>query len=179
MRIKPFGWSKVVDRKEKEGFVTDLRTSLDSAGLVVVTRQSGLTVAESTDLRGKIRQADGGYKVAKNTLIRLAIKGSRFEALADHLSGPVALAYSGDPVAAAKVTVDYANANEKLEIVCGAMGDKFLDASAVRALAKLPSLDQLRGKLIGLLQAPASKVVGVLQAPAGQLARVVSAYSRK
>ncbi|ARN85314.1 50S ribosomal protein L10 [Candidatus Nucleicultrix amoebiphila] len=168
-----------MNRNEKEAFVTSLRADLSDAGIVVVTRQSGLTVSESTDLRHKVHKIGGRYKVAKNTLIRLAIKDTANEALTDHLNGPVALAYSPDPVAAAKITVEFANKNDKLEIVCGMLGDKLLDSNGVKTLAKLPSLDQLRGKLVGLLQAPASKIVGVLQAPGGQVARVLSAYSRK
>lgn len=168
-----------MNRNEKEAFVASLRSGLSEASLVVVTRQKGLTVSQSTDLRQQIRKAGGGYKVAKNTLIRRAIEGTAHEALMEHLKGPVALAYSQDPIAAAKVAVEYANKNDQLEIVCGVLNEKMLGLPEVKALAALPSLDELRGKIIGVIQAPMSRMVGVLQAPAGQLARVFSAYSKK
>ncbi|MFN9000906.1 MAG: 50S ribosomal protein L10 [Holosporales bacterium] len=168
-----------MDRSEKQAFVASLRQVIDDANLVVVTRQSGLTVDESTALRRKMLEAGARYKVAKNTLIRLAVADTKKSALDPHLTGPTALAFSADPIAAARVAVDFAKANPKLEVVCGAMGEKFLDKSQVQALASLPSLDELRGKLIGVLQAPATKVAGVLQAPASQLARVFSAYGSK
>jgi len=168
-----------VNKQEKRDFVTSLTSDLAEANLVVVTRQKGMSVTETQALRRKMREANAHFKVAKNTLVRIAIKDTRHESLTPYLTGPMALAYSADPVAAAKIACDYANSNNKVEIICGVMGDQFLDTQAVQALAKLPSLDQLRGTLIGLLQAPATKVAGVVQAPASQLARLFSAYANK
>ena len=153
-----------------------MNQTFQDSTLVVVTHQSGLTVAEATDLRRQMRQAGASFKVTKNRLTRLALEGTKFQALQPLMTGPTALAFSEDPVAAAKVCVEFAKQNEKLTIIGGALGEQLLDVNGVQALAKLPSLDELRGKLVGLLQAPATKVAGVLQAPAGQLARVISAY---
>jgi large subunit ribosomal protein L10 len=168
-----------VDRASKEELVSSLNQSFTQAGLVVVTHYSGLTVEEMTDLRRKIREAGASYKVTKNRLTRLAINGTQYEPLADMFTGPTGIAVSEDPVAAAKVTVEYAKKNDKLIVLGGAMGETVLDAGGVKALASMPSLDELRGKIVGLLQAPATKVAGVLQAPAGQVARVISAYGAK
>ena len=151
------------------------KTFQDST-LVVVTHQSGLSVAEATDLRRQIREAGASFKVTKNRLARLALEGTKFQALQSLLTGPTAMAFSLDPVAAAKVCVEFANKNDKLTIIGGALGGQMLDPEGVKGLAKLPSLDELRGTLVGLLQAPATKLAGVTQAPAGQLARVFSAY---
>ena len=123
-----------------------------------------------------MRDAGASFRVTKNRLAKIALMGTKFESLADRFTGPTAIAVSEDPVAAAKIAVEFANKNEKLEILCGALDDEALDADAVKALAKLPSLDELRGTIIGLIQAPATKIAGVLQAPGGQLARVFSAY---
>jgi large subunit ribosomal protein L10 len=123
-----------------------------------------------------MREAGGSFKVTKNRLAKIALKGTKFEGLADQFTGPTAIAVSSDPVAAAKIAVEFAKKNEKLQIICGSLETESLDADAVKALAKLPSLDELRGKLIGLIQAPATKIAGVLQAPGGQLARVFGAY---
>jgi large subunit ribosomal protein L10 len=168
-----------VDRTEKEKLVASLNHVLSDAVSVVITRQSGLTVAESTGLRRRMREAGAGFKVTKNRLARLALKGTPFEALSPMFTGPTAIAYSRDPVAAAKVAVEFANANEKLVIVGGALGTKALDPEGVKALATMPSLDELRGRMIGLLQAPATKIARVLQAPAGQIARVLKAHAEK
>ena len=166
-----------MDRAQKEAAVAGLNQTFGQVNLVIVTQQSGLTVHESMDLRRKVREAGAGFKVTKNRLTRLALEGTKFKALQSLMTGPTALAFSEDPVAAAKVCVEFAKQNEKLTIIGGALGEQLLDVSGVQALAKLPSLDELRGKLVGLLQAPATKVAGVLMAPAGQLARVFSAYS--
>ena len=166
-----------MDRSQKEELVASLHQTFAETNLIIVTQQSGMTVAEVSDLRRKMRDAGASYKVTKNRLTRLALEGTKFEALKELFTGPTAVAVSLDPVAAAKVCVAYAKANEKLIIVGGAMGETQLDAQAIQSLATLPSLDQLRGKLIGLLQAPATKVAGVVQAPAAQLARIFSAYS--
>jgi large subunit ribosomal protein L10 len=168
-----------VDRARKEELVTELSQSFAEAALVVVTQQTGLTVSESTELRSRMREAGAGYKVTKNRLAKLALAGTTYEQISDLFSGPTAIAYSADPVAAARVAVSYAKENDKLIVVGGAMGDTLLDENAVKALASLPSLDELRGKLVGLLNAPATKVAGVLQAPAGQLARVFGAYANQ
>lgn len=168
-----------MDRGAKEALVSQLNQSLTAAGLVVVTRQTGLTVAETTKLRRQMREAGASFKVAKNRLARLALKGTKFEALGEQMTGPTGIAYSSDPVAAAKVAVQFAKTNDKLTVLAGALPGQVLSAEGVEALSKLPSLDELRGMLIGLLQAPATKVAGVVQAPAGQLARVLSAYANK
>lgn len=168
-----------MDRARKEELVTELSQSFAEAALVVVTQQTGLTVSESTELRSRMREAGAGYKVTKNRLAKLALAGTPYEPITDLFSGPTAIAYSADPVAAARVAVNYAKENDKLTVVGGAMGDTLLDENAVKALASLPSLDELRSKLVGLLNAPATKVAGVLQAPAGQLARVFGAYANQ
>ena len=165
-----------MDRAQKERLVADLNKILQDMTLVVVTQQTGLTVAEATDLRRRIRAAGANFKVSKNRLARLALEGTKFQALQSLLTGPTAMAYSTDPVAAAKVCVEFAKKNDKLTIVGGALGEQALDVEGVKALAMLPSLDELRGKIVGLLQAPAVKLAVVTQAPAGQLARVFSAY---
>jgi large subunit ribosomal protein L10 len=154
-------------------------TAFAEASLVIVTRQNGLTVAQSTDLRNKMRAAEASFKVTKNTLARIAAKGTPCEVLIDHLTGPTAIAAANDPVAVAKVAVDFAKGNDKFVIVGGALNGKALTKAQIEALSKLPSLDQLRGQLIGLIQAPATKIAGVVQAPAAQLARVFAAYGRK
>lgn len=168
-----------MERQEKETFVSTLRSELENAGIVIVTRQSGLTVAQSTDLRAKIREVEASYKVSKNTLTRLAVKGLSCEIILDYLNGPTAIAYAQDPVGAAKVISKFAKANDKLEIVGGAFGDKKLSAAEVHQLGQLPSLDELRGTLIGLLQAPATKIARIANEPACQLARLCSAYGNK
>jgi large subunit ribosomal protein L10 len=168
-----------VDRASKEELVSQLNERFQQAGVVIVTQQHGLTVAQSQDLRRKMRDAGASFKVTKNRLTRLALKGTKFEAIESLFTGPTGIAYSEDPVTAAKIAVEFAKDNEKLTIVGGAMEATVLDASGVEALAKLPSLDELRGKLVGLLQAPATKLAGVTQAPAGQLARLLNAYAQK
>ncbi len=168
-----------MDRAEKERFVADLRGALGTAEIIVLTHYIGMTVAEMGALRSQMRAVGAGYQVTKNRLLRLALDGTRFQALGPLLTGPTAIAYAGDPVVAAKVAVDYAKTNPKLVIVGASVGDGVLDADQVKALASLPSLDQLRGMIIGLVQAPAARLAAVLQAPAGQLARVVKAYAEE
>jgi large subunit ribosomal protein L10 len=168
-----------MNRSEKTDAVAALNATFNEAAVVVVTRNLGLTVAQSTALRLKMRDAGASYKVAKNSLAKIALAETQYETLSSLLTGPIALATSGDPVAAAKIAVEFAKTNDKLEIVGGAMGDTLLDVDGVKALASLPSLDELRAKLIGLIQAPATKVAQVLVAPAGQLARVFGAYAAK
>lgn len=168
-----------MDRASKEELVSQLNERFQQAAVVIVTQQQGLTVAQSQDLRRKMRDAGAGFKVTKNRLTRLALKGTKFEAIESLFTGPTGIAYSEDPVTAAKIAVEFAKDNDKLTIVGGAMEATVLDASGVEALAKLPSLDELRGKIVGLLQAPATKLAGVAQAPAGQLARLLNAYAQK
>ena len=168
-----------MDRSQKADAVSALNATFNEVGVVVVTRNLGLTVAQSTDLRTKMRDAGGSYKVAKNRLAKLAVKDTAYEALGDLLTGPTALATSVDPVAAAKATVDFAKTNPKLEILGGSMGGTLLDEAGIRALASLPSLDQLRAKLVGLVNAPATKIAQLSTAPAAKLARVFGAYAAK
>lgn len=166
-----------MDRTQKEELVASLHDTFDQAEMVVVTHNLGLTVSQMEDLRTQLREAGAQFKVTKNRLTRLALKDTKFEGIVDLFNGPTGIAYSSDPVAAAKVAVKFAKGNDKFEVVGGALGAEALDVASVQALATLPSLDELRGKLVGLLQAPATKVAGVLQAPAAQLARVCSAYA--
>jgi large subunit ribosomal protein L10 len=168
-----------VDRSQKADLISTLNKTFNSVELVVVTQQAGLTVSEITDLRRQMRAAGAGLKVAKNRLTRRALEGTRFQGLSDMFKGPIALAYSKDPVAAAKVAVGFADKNEKLKIVGGSLGERKLDVAAVKALATLPSLDEMRAKFLGLLTAPATRLATVLQAPAAQVARVVGAHARK
>jgi len=168
-----------VDREKKKALVAELRQTFDENELLVITHQSGLTVAEASDLRRQMREAGARFKVTKNRLVKLALKGTKFEQLTDDFSGPTAIAVSVDPVAAAKVAVGFADKNDKLTIVAGALGEKNLDKESIKALARLPSLDELRAKIIGVLMAPAGKLASVTQAPASQLARVLNAYATK
>lgn len=168
-----------VDRIQKKEWVGSLNSKLVESGLVVVTHYTGLTVAEITDLRAKMRAAGASFKVTKNRLTKLALSGTEYESIADLFVGPTAIATSKDPVAAAKVVADYAKANDKLKILGGSLGNKRLDVDGVKALATLPSLDELRGRLIGMISTPATRIAGVLQAPAGQVARVLRAKADK
>ena len=168
-----------MDRAQKAEAIEALKGVFASSGAVVVTHYLGLTVAEMTDLRGRLRKEGAQIKVVKNRLAQKALDGSAGDAGQDLFKGPVAIAYGVDPVSAAKVVTQYAKDNEKFTVVGGLLGDQVLSKDAVKSLASLPSLDQIRAQLIGLLQAPATKVAGVLQAPAGQLARVFNAYATK
>ena len=168
-----------MDRAQKAESIETLKGVFADSGAVVVTHYLGLTVAEMTDLRGRLRKEGATLKVVKNTLAQKALDGSVGEAGDALFVGPVAIAYAPDPVSAAKVATQYAKDNEKFTVVGGLMGQTVLDEKGIKALATLPSLDQLRAKIIGLVQAPATKVAGVLQAPAGQVARVIGAYAAK
>ena len=168
-----------MDRAEKSELVAELNRTFAEVGVVVVTRNLGLTVAQSTQLRNKMREVGASYKVSKNKLAKIALGGTDYLSLGDMLTGPVGLATSVDPVAAAKVAVDFAKTTDKFEIVGGAMGSTVLDPEGVKALATMPSLDELRAKIIGLIQAPAQKLASITQAPAAQLARVLQAYADK
>ena len=168
-----------MDRAQKSEAVAALKQTFEEVAVVVVTRNLGMTVAQSTALRGKMRDAGASLKVAKNTLALIALEGTQYAPIGEMLTGPTALATSADPVAAAKVAVDFAKTNPKFEIVGGAMGDTLLDVNGVKALAELPSLDELRAKIIGLVNAPATKIAQVVNAPAAKLARVFGAYGAK
>ena len=162
-----------MERAEKREVVTALHDVFAKTGVVVVAHYAGLTVAQMTKLRSEMRSAGGQVKVAKNRLVKLALEGTDAKGIADLLKGPTCLAFSADPIAAPKIAVKFAKANEKFVILGGAMGTTVLDAKGVNSLADLPSLDELSGKLIGLLQAPASKIARTLNEPGAQLARVV------
>jgi large subunit ribosomal protein L10 len=164
-----------VNRTEKAELIETLQTAFNGATTIVVAHQVGMTVAESGDLRQKMRDTEAGFKVTKNRIAKLALKGTRFESLDSLFAGPTAVGMSKDPVAAAKTLVDYSRGNAKLTIVGGSIDGKILDIAGVEALAKLPSLDELRGTLVGLIQAPAAKIARVTQAPASKLARVIKA----
>ncbi len=168
-----------MDRSQKADAVAALNATFNEVGVVVVTRNLGLTVAQSTALRVKARDAGASFKVSKNSLAKLAIADTDYAGIGDMFTGPVALATSVDPVAAAKIVVEFAKTNDKLEIVGGAMGSQVLDANGIKALASMPSLNELRATLIGLVQAPATKIAQVVTAPAGKLARVFGAYATK
>jgi large subunit ribosomal protein L10 len=164
-----------VNRNEKAELIETLQSTLSEATAVVVTHQTGLTVAESSDLRGRMREAGAGFKVTKNRLTKIALQGTKYEDITDLFTGPTAMGTSADPVSAAKTLVAFAKENDKLTIVGGALDGKVLDKAGVEALAKLPSLDELRASLVGLLNAPATKVARVAQAPVAKLARVIQA----
>ena len=168
-----------MEKAKKAEVVEELKGVFASSGSVVVAHYKGLTVAQLGDLRTRMRAAGASFKVAKNRLAMRALQGTPIEAISHLFKGPTGIAFSKDPVAASKVVVAYAKDNAKLVVLGGSVGSTALDAEGVKALATLPSLDELRGKIIGLIQAPATKIAGILQAPAGQLARVISAYSRK
>jgi large subunit ribosomal protein L10 len=159
--------------------VSTLNEVFSNTGVVVVAHYSGLTVAQMTNLRVRMKDAGASLKVAKNRLVKLALKGTDAEHISELFQGPTVLAYSADPVAAPKVASDFAKTNDKFVLLGGAMGRTNLDAKGVEALATMPSLDELRARLVGMINTPATRVAGVLQAPAGQLARVFGAYAKK
>jgi large subunit ribosomal protein L10 len=169
-----------MDRAQKAESIETLKGVFEAAGSVVVTHNLGLSVSQLSDLRGRLRKEGAGFKVVKNRLAQKALNGEgEVTGAAALFKGPVGIAYSPDPVSAAKVATQYAKDNDKFVVVGGFMGETVLDAAGVDALAKLPSLDQLRAKLVGLIQAPATRIAGVVQAPAAQLARVLAAYAAK
>ncbi|MBL8659762.1 MAG: 50S ribosomal protein L10 [Rhodospirillales bacterium] len=168
-----------MDRVAKEQLVASLHETFTETAVVVVTQYSGLSVGEMTDLRAQMREAGANVKVTKNRLTKRALSGTRYAGLDEMFVGPTAMAYSSDPVAAAKVTVGFAKTHPKLIVIGGSLGEKVLDAEGVKALAALPSLDELRAKLVGLVATPATRLAVVLQAPAGQIARVLSAYAEQ
>jgi len=168
-----------VDRAQKAAAVDELHKTFKETESIVVTQYSGLTVGQVTELRVKMRAAGVSYKVSKNRLALRALKGTRYEGIGPMLKGPVGIATSKDPVSASKIAWNFSKDNEKLVIIGGALGDKLLDKSSIEMLSKLPSLDELRAKLLGMLQTPAQRLAVLSAAPASQLARVISAYSRK
>jgi large subunit ribosomal protein L10 len=168
-----------VNRTEKAESVAALKEVFNTSSVVVVAHYSGLTVAQMQTLRRQMKQAGASVKVAKNRLAKIALEGSDVATIASLLKGPTLIAYSGDPVSAPKVAVDFAKANEQFVILGGAMGKTSLDVNGVKQLASLPSLDELRAKLVGLIQAPATKLAQLANAPAGKLARVIQAHASK
>lgn len=168
-----------MDKAEKREFVTWLNGAFKESGSVVVAHYSGLTVAQMNDLRSKMREAGGSVKVAKNRLAKIALQGTEAESMTELFNGQTLIAYSSDPVTAPKVAVNFAKANDKLVILGGAMGATSLDAERVKSLASMPSLDELRARLVGMISTPATRIAQVVTAPAGQLARVFGAYARK
>ncbi|APH72746.1 50S ribosomal protein L10 [Aquibium oceanicum] len=168
-----------MDRAEKREFVTDLHGVFNTSGSVVVAHYAGITVAQMNDLRTKMRAAGGTVKVAKNRLAKIALQGTESEGMQALFTGQTLIAYSEDPVVAPKVASEFAKGNDKLVILGGAMGATGLDAEGVKALATLPSLDELRAKLVGMISTPATRIAQVVNAPAAQLARVFGAYARK
>lgn len=168
-----------MERAEKREFVTELNEVFKASGSVVVARYAGITVAQMNDLRTKMRAAGGTVKVAKNRLAKIALQGTESEGMSDLFQGQTLIAYANDPMIAPKVAMDFAKTNDKLVVLGGTMGATTLDAEAVKSLATLPSLDELRAKLLGLLAAPATRVATVVAAPASQLARVFAAYAKK
>ncbi len=171
--------TEAVDRAEKSEMVSTLNEVFSNTGVVVVAHYSGLTVAQMTTLRGRMKDAGASLKVAKNRLVKLALQGTDAEHISELFQGPTVIAYSADPVAAPKVAADFARTNDKFVLLGGAMGKTNLDAKGVEALATLPSLDELRARLVGMINTPATRIAGVLQASAGQLARVFGAYAKK
>lgn len=168
-----------MDRQGKKELVAELHEAFNSSGVVVVTHPKGLSVEESQALRRQVGEVGASFKVTKNRLAKIALKDTPYAHLADHFVGESAIAYSQDPLAAAKAIEGYAKTNKKITIAGGGLGERPLSDKDVVALANLPSLDELRGKIIGVLQAPASKLVGVFGAPGGQIARVIKAYGDK
>ena len=168
-----------MDRTEKREFVAELNSALQATSMVVVARNGGLTVAEASDLRRKMRASGSTYKVAKNRLAHLALEGTPFDGIKPMLKGPTALAWSTDAVSVAKAAVEFSKTNDKFEVIGGALGARTLNADGIKALADLPSLDVLRAGLVGMISTPATRIAAILQAPGGQLARVFGAYARK
>ena len=168
-----------MSKAKKQNFIAELEDIYKTSSSVIVTHYHGLTVAEVTKLRASLRESGASFKVVKNTLSKIAATNAGMGIESEAFSGPTAIAYSADPVAAAKGVVEFAKANDNLKIICGIVDDRVLDVSAIQQLAKLPSLDELRGKIVGVLQAPAANLARVVQAPAGALARVMQAYADK
>ena len=168
-----------MNREEKAELIKKLNSTFNNAGVVVVTHQSGLTVEESTDLRVKMREVGAKYQVAKNRIVKLALKDTKYENIIDLFSGPTAIAVSEDPVSAPKIIFKFAKENDKLSIVGAGLDGKTLSVDEVKQLALLPSLDELRGKLVGLIKSPSQKLASVAVAPANKLVNVLNAKANK
>jgi len=168
-----------MNRAEKQALIENVNGTLNKADIALVVHNNGLTVAQMTQLRRNMRAVGAEFRVAKNRLVKLAVKDTKFEGIADLFKGPSAIATSSDPVSVAKSLVDFAKTHDKLVIIGGAFGDQKLDVKAVEALAKLPSLNELRARLVGMLQTPATRIACILQAPGSGVARVISAHSQK
>jgi large subunit ribosomal protein L10 len=168
-----------MDRAIKPKVVDSLKATFTESSMVVITNQTGLTVDESNALRATLRNAGGSFRIAKNTLARIAVKGTESECLIDHLKGTTGIASGSDPVAVAKAVTTYANQNDKFHVVAASLNGRVLNAASIKQLSTLPPLDNMRAMLIGLILAPATKIAGVCQAPAAQLARVFGAYAAK
>lgn len=168
-----------MNREEKQELISSLHDMFSDTSIVVVTHYKGMSVADMTDFRSKVRENGASFRVTKNRLTRLALKDTDYEGLSELFTGPVGIAYSDDPVAGAKSVVEYAKENENLVVLGACMNGQMLDIAAVKQLASLPSLDELRAKIISVVQTPATRIAGVTQAPAGQLARVIKAYADK
>ena len=166
-----------MDRTAKEDFVASMQKTFEDSSIVVVTHYTGLTVSEMSDLRAQMLEVGASFKVTKNRLTRIALEGTKYQPLEDMFNGPTAIAYSKDPVAAAKATVNFSKDNKKLVVIGGALGEEQLDLEALKKLASLPSLETLRAKILGMINTPATRVAGVLKAPAGQVARVIGVHS--
>ena len=165
-------------RSEKKEFVQNLKDEIDSSSSVIVTHYSGLTVNESEQLRAEMRINGAKFKVTKNRLTKLALEQTKFKDIADLFSGPTAIAYSDDPVAPAKVAVSFEEKLEKFKIIGGGFDGEKINLDKINFLATLPSMDELRGKIVGLISAPAQKIASIVKEPAGQMARLVSAQSK-
>ena len=168
-----------MDRAQKEKVVEELGQIFESSGVVVVSHYEGLTVAEMQDLRARMREAGGAVRVAKNRLAKIALEGRPCESIAQYLTGMTVLAYSEDPVAAAKVVEDFAKDNKKLEVLGGAMGDTALDRGGVEAVSKMPSREELIASIVGCIGAPASNIAGAIGAPASNIASILSTIEEK
>lgn len=169
-----------MERAQKKELIQSMHESFSSAGIVIVSHYKGLTVAQAEDLRGKVRQAGASYQVTKNRLTKLALKDTNYDQLSDMFTGPTAVAYANDdPVGVSKALTEFAKKNEAFVILGGALGERELKVKDIEALAQLPSLDELRAKIVGMIKTPATRIAGVLQAPGGQVARVIGAYAAK
>lgn len=168
-----------MEREQKRELVTSLHQVFSDTGVIIVAHNVGMTVAQTTNFRRQVREVGGTVKVAKNRLVKLALKDTPSEGLSSLFIGPTIIAFAEDPVSVPKVAVKFAEQSDRLVLLGGALGSRILDVEGVKALASLPSLDELRGKLIGLIQAPASKVARVISTPGGQIARVINAYAEK
>lgn len=177
--LKSVKWRETVNRTEKREFVTWLNEAFRKSGSVIVAHYSGLTVSQMNELRSKMGEAGGAVKVAKNRLAKIALQGTESEAIVNLFTGQTLIAYSEDPITAPRVAVDFAKNNDKFVILGGSMGATSLDVDAVKSLASLPSLNELRAKLVGMISTPATRIAQVVNAPAGQVARVIGAYAQE